>query len=57
MFHKPTGKHLRGRPRQRFQDRLNAEMRKVDGTAYLETPIRRKKWRSLIEIAKGLSGS
>ncbi|KAL4154176.1 hypothetical protein QTP88_002009 [Uroleucon formosanum] len=51
-----TGKRPRGRPRQRWRDRLNADIRMVDEAASFETASDRDKWRGLVEAAKGLKG-
>ncbi|KAF0749733.1 Uncharacterized protein FWK35_00019423 [Aphis craccivora] len=51
-----TGKRPRGRPRQRWRDRLNADIRMVDEAASFETASDRDKRRGLVEAAKGLKG-
>lgn len=50
----PTCKRRRGGPRQRWRDRVNADIRMVDGAASFETAIDRDRWRGL--VAKGLNG-
>jgi len=52
-----TGKRPRGRPQQRWRDRLNADIadiRMVDEAASFETASDRDKWRGLVKAAKGL---
>ncbi|XP_060861781.1 craniofacial development protein 2-like [Metopolophium dirhodum] len=56
LINNPTGKRLRGRPLQRWRNRVNADIRMVDGAATFETSIDRDRWRGLVEAVKGLYG-
>lgn len=56
LINKLTGKRPRGKPRQWWRDRVNEDIRMVDGTAKLEIAIDRNKWRNLVEAAKCLNG-
>lgn len=48
-----TGKRPRGRPCQRWRDRLNIDIRMVDEVAIIETARDCDKWRGLLEAVKG----
>lgn len=37
LISKPTGKYPRGRPRQRWQDRVNVDIRMIVRTSNIET--------------------
>jgi hypothetical protein len=53
LINKSAGKRPRERLRQRWLDRVNADIRMIDGTADIETATDRDVWRGLVEAAKG----
>ncbi|KAL4083726.1 hypothetical protein QTP88_029042 [Uroleucon formosanum] len=46
----------RGRPRQRWLDRVKKDLIQVDETARIEDADNRDRWKGLVEAAKGLNG-
>ena len=46
----------RGRPRQRWLDRVKKDLFQVDETARIEDADNRDRWKGLVEAAKGLNG-
>lgn len=48
LINKPAGKLPSERPRQRWQFRVNADIRMIDGTADIETASYREVWRGLV---------
>lgn len=54
LTNKPAGKRPRGRLRQQWQDRLNADIRIVNRKATIETSIDPDKWKGLIKLQQAL---
>ena len=46
----------RGRPRQRWLDRVKISLKQVEETASMQDAENRVRWKSLVEAAKGLNG-
>jgi hypothetical protein len=53
LINKPAGKRPSGRLRQRWQDRVNADIKMIDEIADIETATNRDVWRGLVEATKG----
>jgi hypothetical protein len=56
LIDEPIGKCSKERPRQRWKDKVNVDIKMVDVIANIETAIARDKWRGLIEAVKDFNG-
>lgn len=56
VISKPNKTRPRGRPRQRWMDRVKKDLMQVDKTAIIEDADNRDRWRGIVEAAKGLNG-
>ena len=54
---RPTGRRPIGRPRYRWCDVVEADLRRLNANSWQETALDRDRWRSLVSEAKILFGS